>query len=372
MPSQEEITTQLELLRTNRRTLAYGLEQLGRFGPSYTPPNVRADIDDARAAIGRIKQTLRGWQVAVDDLPDDAPAASAASAAPAVPDLAQQLAALGIAPGAGINPNDLQTLARALQAQSQASGDGNLYRALLNLDYRSQTGTFAQSVAPRSLAAYLIDGPRLFGQRWLLNRLLKRYERSIQPISIDLRRLGRGKSVADLCQEIGRKAGVAASTPEQIATVLCKWWETQHTILIFHSIDLVGEAALNAILSGFWAPIVAIARQSPCCAGSNKLLLFLVDNQGSSAGWNVPIAQGPADDPARPVRLPTIARFSSADLADWIEASLIDLPDDFSTRTDPETILAHSDDGIPESVLEEICVVCDYDWNEGASRWLKH
>lgn len=372
-PIQEDINTQLQALAIGRKKLAIFLLQLQNIGALKAEPSLFFNIDEARGEITRAKQTLRDWQIPVDNHPDDdaqpaLPAAGAVSAAA----LAQQLAALGGAPGAGINPNDMQTLVRALQEKGQSAGDSSLYRALLNLDYRSQTGSFAQSVAARSVAAYLIDGQRQHGQRWLLNRLLKRYERSIQPISIDLRRLGRGKSVADLCQEIARKAGVAAGTPEQIAGVLCKWWETQHTILIFHSVDLIGEAYLNEILTSFWAPIVASARTAPAFGGTYKLLLFLVDNQGLAGSWNVPFGQTPADDPARPVRLPTIARFSDADLSSWLEASLIDLPDEFTARTDAQMILANTDDGIPENVLEEICVLCDYDWNEGASRWLKH
>lgn len=372
-PIQEDINTQLEALALGRKKLAIFLGQLQFIGTLKADASLFFNIEEARGEIKRAKQTLRSWQVVVDDDPNDAdqPALPAAGAVSATA-LAQQLAALGGGAGLGINPNDMQTLVRALQEKGQAAGDSSLYRALLNLDYRAQTGSFAQSVAARSIAAYLIDGQRQYGQRWLLNRLLKRYERSIQPISIDLRRLGRGKSVADLCQEIARKAGVAASTPEQLATVLCKWWETQHTILIFHSIDLVGEAYLNEILASFWAPIVASARTAACFGGTYKLLLFLIDNQGLAGGWNVPFGQSPADDPARPVRLPPIARFSDADLTSWIEASLIDLPDEFTARTDAQMILANTGDGIPENVLEEICVVCDYDWNEGASRWLKH
>jgi hypothetical protein len=358
MPSQDEIETQLKLLRTHRRTLAYGLEQLARFGPSFVPPYVRSDIDDARAELVQIKQTLRAWGQLVDDEPNDDGRAGGAAGAQAFP-------------AGGLSPELGQAVLRALETQRQNSGDGKLYQALQGLNYSAQKSAFVLSVKARTVAAYLIDGQRNHGQRWLLNLLLKRYEHALQAISIDMRRLGRGKSIADLCQEIGRKAGVAASTPEQLAPVLCRWWETQHTFLIFHSVDLLGEAGLREILEHFWRPIVTHAGDPQHHNAVNKLLLFLVDNQGVAAKWNLPLAQNPANA-GGPERLPTIARFSEDELDRWMMASLLDLPDDFSERTDVQTILANTDDGIPESVLEEICVICDYDWNEGASRWLKH
>lgn len=343
-----------ERLREQRRLLSVNLINLMRVGYASSGP-LLLQIEDIRADIAYLKQTLRDWNVQVDDHPDDE-----RSALPTAP-----------MPGMPGNSADMQLLL-AIEAQRQASGDGKLYGALSKLNYTLQRWRFKSTVNKQNVAAILIDGQDKYGQQWLLNLFLKEYESSINVTSIDLRRLGLGKSIADLCQEIGRKAEVAASTPEQLAPVLCRWWETQHTILIFHSVERAGEQYLRELLTNFWAPIAAHACAPGRHTGKHKLLLFLVDKKGVTSRWNLPSAQSPADAAALLRRLPPITRFSADDLNSWIGTSILELPDDFSDLADVSTILENTDDGVPESVLEEICALCDYSWNEGASRWLKH
>jgi hypothetical protein len=71
MPDQEQIAQQQRLLETHRQTLAGYLVQLAALGSAYAPPGVTYGIREARAAIERIKATLRSWGVLVEDLPDD-------------------------------------------------------------------------------------------------------------------------------------------------------------------------------------------------------------------------------------------------------------------------------------------------------------
>ncbi len=87
MSTQEEIQQQQELLATHRRTLAHYLQQQAALGSAYAPPGIAHGIHEARAAIVRIKNTLRGWGVAVADLPGDEapPAETPAPSAPAAP-----------------------------------------------------------------------------------------------------------------------------------------------------------------------------------------------------------------------------------------------------------------------------------------------
>lgn len=70
MATKEEVQEQLSLLATYRRTLAVYRQQQAQMGVSV-PPNVIHGIVEARDQIGRIKATLRQWNVAVDDHPDD-------------------------------------------------------------------------------------------------------------------------------------------------------------------------------------------------------------------------------------------------------------------------------------------------------------
>lgn len=76
MTSQEDIADQQALLATYRRTLHRALTQQAlQGGEAFASPSVLATIDDARESISRIKAILRGWQVAVENHPDDEPPA---------------------------------------------------------------------------------------------------------------------------------------------------------------------------------------------------------------------------------------------------------------------------------------------------------
>jgi septal ring factor EnvC (AmiA/AmiB activator) len=69
----ELIETQTALLEQHRRTLAVYLKQQALMGHA-APAHVILSIQDARHNIDRIKNILREWDAAVEDLPDDSEA----------------------------------------------------------------------------------------------------------------------------------------------------------------------------------------------------------------------------------------------------------------------------------------------------------
>ncbi len=351
--SDDDKKDYLKQLWEHRRLLGANLRILLRVGYASSG-HLLIQIEDTRAEIARIKQTLRDWNVPVDDHPDDD----------------ERSFPSAIMSGLDMNAADRQRLSTSIQVQRQAAGDGQLYEALSSLNYISQKLRFADLVNKQNVAAILIDGQDKYGQQWLLNLFLKQYESSINALSIDLRRFGRGTSIADLCREIGHKANVAVRTPEELAKILCGWWQTQHTILIFHSVERAGEQYIRELLTDFWAPIAAHACEPSRNNGNNKLLLFLVDKKGMTSSWNLPSAQNPTDDAALLRRLPPISRFSEDELNIWRGMWILKLPN--FALTDVPTILENTDDGVPESVLEEICALCDYHWNDGVGRWMKY
>ncbi|WP_172450796.1 VWA domain-containing protein [Candidatus Chloroploca asiatica] len=71
MPSQEDIEIQQERLQLYRRTLAHYLRQQAELGSAYIPPGITNGILDARRNIHQIKNTLRSWNIILDDHPDD-------------------------------------------------------------------------------------------------------------------------------------------------------------------------------------------------------------------------------------------------------------------------------------------------------------
>jgi tetratricopeptide (TPR) repeat protein len=81
MPLREEIEEQLSLLDIYRRRITYQLQQRATFGPQ-TPFSIVEDIREARDKIKRIKNTLRGWDLVVDDHSNDDPPDRLLSSAP--------------------------------------------------------------------------------------------------------------------------------------------------------------------------------------------------------------------------------------------------------------------------------------------------
>lgn len=71
MADRSDIELQYALLASHRRTLAYLLVEQSKFGVGYVPPQIWHGIDEARAAIQKIKVILRAWGDQIDDLPSD-------------------------------------------------------------------------------------------------------------------------------------------------------------------------------------------------------------------------------------------------------------------------------------------------------------
>lgn len=71
LPEPGDILAHEELLRAYRFRLATLRKQIALTGGSAVQPAVQYDIDTARSAIERLKESLRAWGVAVTDLPLD-------------------------------------------------------------------------------------------------------------------------------------------------------------------------------------------------------------------------------------------------------------------------------------------------------------
>ena len=71
MLSQEEIDQQVQLLETNRQTLAVYLRQEATIGRAFSPPALVTGIQEARRNIRRIKAELRANGVSVHEDPSD-------------------------------------------------------------------------------------------------------------------------------------------------------------------------------------------------------------------------------------------------------------------------------------------------------------
>jgi hypothetical protein len=80
MPSEEDIAHQQKLLAQYRFNLKHLLLQQAQLGLALTPIGVINSIDLERKNIRHVKGILRGWNLTVDDHPDDEPPADDAAA----------------------------------------------------------------------------------------------------------------------------------------------------------------------------------------------------------------------------------------------------------------------------------------------------
>jgi len=271
---------------------------------------------------------------------------------------------------------EMQQLEAQLEDLQQQEVGNKIYQALLSLNYEAQARLFFPLANAHPLIALLVQGPNEFGQRWLVNRLLRKYASGKRrpPFRFDLTRLSRGNSAADIWRELRVEFDLPRSaTPQQVAERICDCWKTAHVLFFFDCLlDLMPDQALASFVNDFWAPLLEVAQARPASAGGYRLLLFFIDSSGCTRAQ--PLAFAEANDPAlvprSVVRLPPLTRFSADDLTNWVnKLEAIEYLPDLPTRVEVQAILDRSDNGVPERAFDEICYLYDYEWLRGMKQW---
>ncbi|MEI2577455.1 hypothetical protein [Scytonema sp. PRP1] len=257
-----------------------------------------------------------------------------------------------------------------------------LYRALLKLGYREQVRSFLKFLKAESIGAFLIHGSLDYGQRWLLNRLVRQHVRfgtMGKMVRIQLDRIGRRRDISALWRELGGCVGLGRQhSPPDIAERVFHWWKTQNVILVFHGVDCMPEGYLQELLHDFWLPFASQARDV-VSQTKFQLLMFLVDYEGCVDSQDTMFAEQlePTWEPKIPIKLPTITPFCDRVLTDWIETvetefDTLPLVEVINQIEDlAQVILDNSDNGVPELAISEICDLCGFNWYEERERWLK-
>ncbi|MBE7383828.1 MAG: trypsin-like peptidase domain-containing protein [Leptolyngbya sp. SIO1E4] len=253
-----------------------------------------------------------------------------------------------------------------------------LYKALLKLGYRKQVKLFRKLIKEYSVAAILIYGSPDYGQRWLLNRLVNHHlPKSITSnkyIRLDLAAKARHSGTKALWGSLASWVSLSRKTPpKEIIKYIYKLWETQNVILVFDNAQALTKELFDELMQDFWLALVAQTHELSI-KGDYKLLLFLVDHDGCVGEWSPTFVEkiDTTWEPKLPVRSPKLSEFSGDDLFDWLEIESDELPPEFENEEAiVEEILAESEDGIPELVLQEICERCGCDWYEELQKWLK-
>lgn len=250
----------------------------------------------------------------------------------------------------------------------------NLYKVLLKLDYHSQVNVFLRLTGKSPIGAFLIHGQSGYGQKWLLHRLLRGVLLSQDDMVISLTfRSWQGWDLKKIVRTIGMKVGLKNNPSlHEVIERVYEYWQRRSVVLIFYVND-VHPDILRALKKQFWDELVRKARERPGQRDKARLLLFLVDETGDLAGWPFDCADQPDASwaPDTPIKPPVLAPMSVADLAYWMEFTCEELP--FTMRDIPaQDIWQQTNAGIPEVVLEHLCVLGDCDWSELERLWMRY
>ncbi|MEL6491113.1 MAG: hypothetical protein AAFQ95_14235 [Cyanobacteria bacterium J06621_3] len=265
-------------------------------------------------------------------------------------------------------------------ANESLTESDDIYQTLLRLGYQKQSRLFRRVIEADSIAALLICGAPNYGQRWLLNRLVLQYVPHLitgKVIKVNVGRRVRRNDLSALWREVAGRVGLRGKpyTPSDIIKEVSHCLETQDVILIFNEIDAITEAALSEIVEEFWLPLTKSLKAADQLS-EFKLLLFLVDYDGCVGGWKFPFADKITSKWTAEVlvKSPELTKFSEDDLMSWMEDEYQNLPELLTASGIDdvvESVLADSEEGVPEHALEIICDRCDCDWYEESEKWLK-
>lgn len=265
--------------------------------------------------------------------------------------------------------------------QQLADIDANrMYHALLEMDYFDQTISFDAYFAAQRIAAFLIHGPKDYGQDWLLRRLLELIPRDHEwePINVDLGSALAPKNVSELWDDLSNRVYPAPPlpppSPEQIAQEAAKWLETKTVLLILRQIDAWEPTEAQRLVAKFWQAL-AKAAQDTLKPGNTHLLMFLVDYRDLAHTWGLPLVDAPAPqvEPGIPIRLQEIKPFTPDVVKPWIHNHFVTYNDLLkplllNMEQTVQAIVDASQGGAPDQVAKMICIHCKHFYKK--ERWL--
>lgn len=240
------------------------------------------------------------------------------------------------------------------------SREKSVYQALLKLNYLEQKKLFRELLSHNyKSAAILIHGPRGYGQKLLLNMLIKQVSsisaQELTQINMNLGTDGiRPLDVNGLWFQL---ASYFTLNPDlrstEIAEKISESLQVQNVILIFDNIAIIDPQVITMVRD-FWQELLS---HVDLIKQKNWLLLFLVDNEGESGDWLKDLTDNMSSNwhPSQLIKLPSLTPFTRQDLEYWLASEDL-LNQKFSTHSAlPQKILEHSQNGVPELVFRYVC-----------------
>jgi hypothetical protein len=274
------------------------------------------------------------------------------------------------------NLDDLCTKVEAWKNQPQAchqqvpQSEHRLFKLLLRIDFDEQEEAVMQvldSPSYNKTAAFLVHGEEKFGQETLVTRLsqLSKLQNG-RRIKI---KVGGMEDISNLWNEVGKhlleknQSNWLPST--QIMERIFELLQTQHLILIFSDVHHTYIGFLPELIQEFWQPLVQKNNQR-----ETYLAMFLVDNKGyvCKSGLSLALQVNHPELPRIPLSLPPASRFPVRKLNEWVGMAVAAevVPENLCV----ETLLAESQEGVPDLVYQRICYYCGFSWEGGLAKWL--
>ncbi len=173
--------------------------------------------------------------------------------------------------------------------------------------------------SPR-VGCFLVHGPAGYGHDHLIDSCRAEFQEpvgDVRPITLAVTRPWTKPTPAGLLREMAEELGCTPSNPlSTVARTLGGVLGYTDVVLEIHNPnDLVG--GLVAFADEFWRPLVrALGAHTP----RHRLIAFMHIEETLTA----PTKRSQRFDPARPVQLPVLGRFTRQELVDWLAPWLLD------------------------------------------------
>lgn len=257
---------------------------------------------------------------------------------------------------------------------------GSLYKPLLKLGYWEQQELFEKITKTKkySHVAFLIRGSsKEYGQRWLLNRLVRQISKSLEgkKIVIDLNRTASRTNMPGIWNDFADLVGLPEETSKsQIVEMIYKLWQSQNVFIIFNNADESIKENVGELISDFWLELLQRMSDYRNKESPFKLFLFFLDYQGLVINWNIGFADifGLDWQPNIPIALPAILPFSQEELKYWLNQQgddLENLSEEIVADKERTLQVLLEKKGVPIPTFKKICYLCGFIWSDQENQW---
>ncbi len=249
-----------------------------------------------------------------------------------------------------------------------------LHACLLRLNYEAQENLFKKLLYWSPVGAFLIHGEPGYGQSWLLNRLMRHIPRLTvggKTIKVNVQLTGGTPSISGLQEQFSLRGDLKnVHSLQEVIDQFHDWWQTRTVVLILHNVNVMDAKFVKEFIEYFWLPLVDKAKNVPSPEPYYKLVAFLIDNRGRTDVWSSHTTEqvDEASVPRKPVKPPKLTPILNDELMRWLTGEEHILP----LKLRVEDILRYNQDGVPETVLEDICNLCGLDWDESEQLWITY